>query len=161
MGISSKEKIIDDCKVTVMQFGGRKGLKYKLRLIKLLGPVVTGLLSDIKTEKGLKVNVKDLLQSNMDLSKIGKAIEHLLNSADDDKTFELMIDLLSATTIDGRDLSKDVVFDDIFSNNYGLLYKVLFFVLEVNYSNLFNLGDIGKLTEEILNQTVSPENMKK
>lgn len=158
MGIEKREKVIDGHTVVVVQFGGRLGFTTKLRILKMLSPAVSGTLA------GIKVNsfsdLLNVMEAKMDFSKIGDSVEKLMMSSDEEKTLNLILTLVSSTRIDGKDLSQSNVFDDIFSANYKFLYKVLFFVLEVNYGNLFTMGNIGNLVKEIVNvEPVLPENM--
>jgi len=156
MGIEAKEKTIDGDKITVVTFGGRRGLQYKLRLIKAIGPIVPGLLSGSETK-----TIAGLMKTDLDFAVLGKAIEAFLLTIDDSTTFQLIIDLLSMVRVNGQDISTVTVFDDVFAANYQLLYKVLFFVLEVNYGRLFGKGGIGNLiNERKQNQSISPENTK-
>ena len=62
-----------------------------------------------------------------------------------DKTPKLIKDMLFGTAVDNKDITIDKHFDNHFTANFAELYKGLAFVLEVNFSDFFELvaGNTG------------------
>jgi hypothetical protein len=158
MGIQAHDKRIDDFAINVTQFDGRYAFKLKMRLLKLIAPIASGTIGGIGG--GNLANLKDVMNASFDFSKIGSSIETLFTSLSEDQAYDLIIAILRTTRINGKEVSKEDAFNDIFSGNLSLMYKVILFVLEVNYKDLFKMGSIGNLIKKMsTNQTILPENM--
>lgn len=156
MGIKKHETIIDGFKITTVNFDGRSGIRYQVKLIKILGPGVAKVVFSFIKTSGKDVKLLNLLNTEFDLSVVGDGISNLLSTMDEDSTFELVMNLVSTTRVDGKELSNTAVFDDLFAGNYGLLYKILAFVLEVNFGNLFNMDGIGRQLKEAESNSLIP-----
>lgn len=157
MGIKKHERIIDGFKITTVNFDGRSGIRYQVKLIKILGPGLAKVVFSFIKTSGIKdVKLLNLLNTEFDLSVIGDGISNLLTTMDEDSTFELVMNLVSTTRVDGKELSNTAVFDNLFAGNYGLLYKILAFVLEVNFGNLFNMDGIGRQLKETESNSLIP-----
>lgn len=146
--IESKDKKIDDLNVTVTQFGARRGLKLKVKLLKIFGPAL------VKMVEGLDLgsDKKFTLENDVDLDKLGDGVKLLFERVDEDQTLALVEEILADTKIstpDGKITSEDIakVFDMVFSGNYLTMYKVVGFALEVNYGSFFGEGGIGKIAK--------------
>lgn len=142
MPIETEEKTIDGRQVMVTQFPGRRALTFKTRLLKLLGPSIAQMFSGVKTDKS------NILDSDFDLSIISKACEKLSETLDEDEFVKFVLELLQCTRLDGKEIN-DAVFDIEFAGNLVLMYKVLWFTLEVNYGSFFGVGGIGKILSKI------------
>lgn len=142
MAIKQKEKTVGDNVISTTSFGGRRGLKLKLRLMSIVGPALAKAVSSASKDDDGDVDI--------DFAGIGTAVETLMGNVENDKAFNLIRDLLATTYVNGLDLSRDENFDSVFASEYDILYKCLFFVIEVNYGKLFKLGAIGKLVQEKL-----------
>ena len=141
--ISTKEKLIDDRNIMVTSYPGRRALTNKTRLIKLLGSSVTRLFSSDQSE----------------FEMLGIAIDILVEKISPDEFTKFMLELLCSTRIDGKEII-ETTFDNEFSGNLPLMYKILWFTLEVNYGNFFAEGGIGKILSK-LKRTVPPDVSKK
>lgn len=75
---------------------------------------------------------KDLM--NLDISQVASG---LLGSIDEEKTPKLLRDTLHGVRVEGKDVSLDRHFDELFCGNYAELYQGIFFVLKVNFGDLF------------------------
>jgi len=137
--IETKEKKIDDRAVMVTQFPGRRALFFKTRLLKLVGPSVTQLF----TGKGL--------DASLDFSTMSKALDKLSENLKEDEYVKFVLDLLQCTRLDGQEIT-DMVFDSEFAGNLLLMYKILWFTLEVNYGSFFGQSGIGKILSAIPQQ---------
>jgi len=141
--ISTKEKLIDDRNIMVTSYPGRRALTNKTRLIKLLGSSVARLFSSDEPE----------------FEMLGTAIDILVEKISPDELTKFMLELLCSTRIDGKEIT-ETTFDNEFSGNLPLMYKILWFTLEVNYGNFFAEGGIGKILSK-LKGTVPPDVSKK
>lgn len=130
--IATQEKRIDECVYTVTPFTGRKGVRIKTRLLKLIGP-------------SLGYFVDGLSGHDISGQIISEAITKLTMQLDEDQTVNFILELLEKTAKDGKELGDPKVFDLEFAANYGILYKALWFTLEVNFGN-FLPEIIGNLT---------------
>lgn len=133
--IETKEKTIDGRKITVTQFPGRRGLKLKTKLAKLLGPSIFTALKSV-SGKG------DLLDKDVNLETAGEAIEKLLEKVDENSWENLIFELLSMTRINSQEITAEL-FDAEFAGSFVTLYKIVAFVLEVNYKDFLGLTGIG------------------
>ena len=145
--IDTKEKTIDEHNVMVTQFPGRRALLFKTRLIKLIGPSVAQMF----TGKSLDANV--------DFSVISKALDKLAENLKEDEYVKFVLDLLQCTRLDGKEISESV-FDNEFAGNLLLMYKVLWFTLEVNYGSFFGQGGIGKILSAIPHPSMQAKETK-
>jgi hypothetical protein len=130
--IETKEKEIDGRMIMVTQFPGRRALSHKTRLIKLLGPAVAQLFTE------------DKIDLTKDISSLSKVIDKLSSTLDENDFVRFVLDLLKCTRLDGKEIT-EAVFDDEFSGDLLLMYKILWYTLEVNYGNFFAHSGIGKI----------------
>jgi hypothetical protein len=143
--IQTKEKEIDGRKISVTQFPARRGLALKTKLITLFGPALFSIISSFS---GVK-SVKDLMDSDIDLNNIGQILDKLFQKVSSSILEELIFELLASTRLDNQEITS-AVFDLEFAGNYGTLYKILGFVLEVNYGSFLALSNIGNLSKKVM-----------
>lgn len=136
--IETKEKVIDNHSVMVTQFPGRRALFFKTRLLKLAGPA----LAQMFTSEELSLDAK------FDHTVIAKIIDKLAESLDENEFVRFVIDLLQCTRVDGKEITESE-FDMLFAGNLLLMYKILWFTLEVNYGSFFGQSGIGKILSKI------------
>jgi len=152
MAIETKEKTIDNHVIMVTQFPGRRALFFKTRLIKLVGPSIAQMF----TGKGL--------DATTDFTTISRALDKLAENLNEDDYVKFILDLLQCTRFDGQEI-KEGVFDIEFAGNLLLMYKVLWFTLEVNYGSFFGQGGIGKILSAIprpgVKETKTPQKSSK
>tara|TARA_R100001480_G_scaffold7635_3_gene15595 strand:- start:163 stop:582 length:420 start_codon:yes stop_codon:yes gene_type:complete len=126
-------KELSGVNVEVTKFPGRYGLGLKMRLMKIILPMIP------KNEED---------QGNM-LDAISKA----LTDYTDDTIIDLVLELLNLTIVDNKPVGEEIHFDIVFSGDYGFLYEVLQFVLEVNYSSFLEMigmkGSLSKGTRNL------------
>lgn len=130
--VETKEKTIDGFKVTVTQFPARYGFKMQARLIKVFAPILGTLLSG-----------KQGLESEVNLSGLGDALQKVFILLDENAAMQLVFDLMQSTRVDGQEMN-DAYFDSMFAGKMNVVYKILGFILEVNFGNFFGEGGIGK-----------------
>ncbi|MEE9374559.1 MAG: hypothetical protein V3V00_16000 [Saprospiraceae bacterium] len=115
---------IEDREVLTTAYPARRGLKLKIKLSRLLIPFL------------------DQDTDNLDLALISKTLTENLT---EDKVEDLIFEILMSTHVDSKDVSDHTQFDVVFSADFGFLYKVLYYVLEVNYGSFL---DMMGLTEK-------------
>ena len=134
MPVSTIKVDVDGHKVEVTQFMAVRGIKLKARLYKLALPVIAVVFKDAG-------KVKDVMEATLDLPVL---IQTAASSLDPDVFFQLLLDLLSSTTVDGQGVDQHR-FDDLFVGNYFFAYKIAAEVIKAN--GFFEIGSItGLLT---------------
>lgn len=123
----TQERVIDNVKYTTTQFPATKGIKMMHRLGKFISNPIAKLAGMVKP--GSKA-----LDSEVSAEVLGQAVQAFFESCDE-ATLELTVkELLTSTTRDGR----PIVFDSDFCGQMGHLFKVLAFILEVNFKDFFS-----------------------
>lgn len=138
MAVKTRDTTIDGHTVKVTQHPGRRALRLKSRLVKLLAPSI-GTIIQQKVEKG-----KNLLDQEVDMTKIGEAVIALADKLDPDDFENLILEILVSTRVDGKEIN-EAAFDDLFAGEMSLMYKVVFFALQTNFGDFFVSGGIGNL----------------
>ena len=141
---------------TVTQFGARRGLGLKTRLIKLIAPTAVAAI-------GANQPGKSLMDMDINSEAVGKAIQVLLNNLDANAIVTLIMDLLASTRRDGVEVTskQGAIFDDVYAGNYAELYQALFFVIQVNFGNLFmgkdgkGIGSLGQVMSKLMQTEAS------
>jgi hypothetical protein len=129
--IQSKEKGIDGATYVVTQFPARRALALQTRLLKLLGPSLATALGGVH-------------EGRIDAAVLSISLQQLGEKLDESATVDLVMQLLSGTRKDGKEITEGV-FDLEFAGRMDTLYKVLGFVLEVNFGGFFEKSGIGDL----------------
>lgn len=117
MAIQQKEIELNGDKFLITTFPAMKGMNYLKRLTRLVGPAMMAANGE-----------GDVLEGK---SAMQVAVEALVDATDKVEVEQLILDLLSGTTLGGKEIN----FDQYFSANYGTLFKLLFEVLKLNYGN--------------------------
>ncbi len=114
--IETKEKIIDGSSYSVTQLPARRAIKLQTRLVKLFGSIFMG----------------------NDSSSFQSVCQNL-----DENQFEsLCMEMIQGVRKNGMELTP-ATFDLEFAGDLAGIYKLLFFVIEVNFSNFLELLGIG------------------
>ena len=106
-------------KYIINSFKGRKGLILKVKLLKLLNPMLAEL--------------KDAKDDVTDNAVLFKALQNLLESSATDDVISLLEELM--TCVQGENGVVD--FDTEFQKNYVTLYKLAVDVIKENYGDVF------------------------
>jgi hypothetical protein len=130
--IETKEKTIDGRRVTVSQFPARKALTLKVKLIKLFGPSLAQLFGGPKK-----------MSLNSSIEEMAPAIEKLSATLEPEQFLDLVLEMLTMTRVDGREVVPN--FDMEFTGNLLFVYKIAWYVIEVNYGNFFGPNGIGRM----------------
>lgn len=135
MAIKQLSKTIGGVEYKVTQFPALRAIKVKIRIAKLLSPVIAKIMPAIGNSKG---GLGDL-----DLASLEPAFNSLAEHLEPEEFSALCLILLSCTIRNDVDLGNETAFNDAFTGRLGEMYKAIWFVLEAN--DFFGLGDIGKL----------------
>lgn len=114
--IETREKSIDGSNYLVTQLPARRALKMKARLIKLFGPLLMSLDSG--------------------------SFQNLCQTIDENQFESLCMEMIQGVRKNGVELTP-ATFDLEFAGDMAGIYKVLLFIIEVNYSNFFTMIGIG------------------
>lgn len=144
----AREKEIDGLKVTVTQWPARKALAIKLKLVKAVGPSLGELASSSKGGA-----TSGILNAEIGTDKLGSAIEKLLSALDETTFMTLVTLLMSGVRVNGVEMSDENAFNVQFTGRLEAFYKIVWFVLEVNFGSFFGEGGIGRLTTAVKNLT--------
>ena len=140
MPVESKTKIIEGRTVTVTQFPALLALNLQTRLIQILG------------ESFITIEMADETSLS---ARIELAVISLCNKIQPEVLQALFLELLQCTRVAGTMKVAGVSqkynveintegFETAFAGNLLFMYKVLAYVLEVNFGDFLALGDIAK-----------------
>jgi hypothetical protein len=138
--ISTKEKVIDGHTILVTQYAGRRAFEYKARLFKLMGSSIARLFTGTQ-------------QFNQEA--FAPAVDALIENIEPKALVDFLLELFCSTRIDGKEITGEV-FDMEFAGNMTLMYKILWFTLEVNYGSFFGGAGIGKILSKLKETTPAP-----
>ena len=158
MALETKEKDIDGYAVTVTALAGWRAYRLKHKLFTLFGPVILKGLSGIAdSKKGLDLSVID---KQVDIGKFVSALDDLFEKLTEDKYVAITKQILVSTFVNNLDVSDENNFNDVFSQKMDLIYKVMYFTLEVNYGSFLALIGTGQelLKGKLGTKTVSSAN---
>ena len=130
MAREKNEITIDGHSYLFHQFGAKQSLKNLTKLMKIIGEPLAAALTSFKPVPG-----KKMLDGELNIEAMAKAVGILMSKMDDPDVLDLIEDLCGNdhVLVDG----KKIVFDTYYSQNLGLMLKVLRAALEVQYGNFF------------------------
>ena len=140
MGLKQETQEIDGHTWTVTQFPARAGNKYKVRLAKMVGPGVAELLPALGTmkeivAKGSKgAKGSEDLALGIDMAMIPNVVARIAQHVDEDVFANTLVELMAFATRDDTQITPEH-FDLVFAGNDSELYKAIWFILKVNYSD--------------------------
>lgn len=114
--IETREKLIDGATYSVTQLPARRALKLKAKLIKTFGSFFLGGDSNSLTT--------------------------MLHSLDENQFEALCMEMIQGVRKNGVELNAGT-FDLEFAGDMAGVYKVILFVIEVNFANFFQMVGIG------------------
>jgi len=123
MSRESAKKMINGNEWEVLPWDGMHGLKMQAKLGRVIGPVLGS--------AGGSESVMD--------ADVQSVITALADRIDERETPELIRAMLHGTSVEGKDITIDRVFNEHFSANYGELYQGLMFIVQVNFGDLFSM----------------------
>lgn len=138
MACETENTIIDGTEYVCTQFPAIPSMKYKLKVLKVLGPVIGEIIPMLGKDK----------DDNSQLSGISNAIEKLFSTSSPDDIVDLVVEILTAGTVicDKKPMTRPA-FEETYSGDRMLeAYKAFAFVLKVNYRGFFK----GQKAKELL-----------
>lgn len=138
MSCKTEETQINDKLYVCTQFPAIKGMEFKLRLVKVLGPVIGEILPALKDLKS-----KD---SEKQLKLVSSALIKLFESAEPSDIISLMVDMMTGGLLkcEGERITASK-YDQMYAgDNMPEAYKVFIFVIRTNYAG-FLKGQGGDL----------------
>ena len=140
MNISTQRRTIDGYEVAVVRFFARRANALHIRLLKLLGPSLGQVFDSVMSSKRSGKSVLDLDISGLQISGAIATLAEKLEPAEFD---QLCNEILAGTSISNKALDKEENFNEFFTGNLLLMYKVLAFSVEVHFPDFFGNGVIG------------------
>lgn len=128
--IEVKEKMINGDNYVVTQLPARRAIKLKAKLIRLFGPVLA------------QIFISDSDEDVSGKTKLVKAVEVFASHLDENVFENLIVEILAGVRKNGIELTPPTI-DLEFAGDMATLYQVIFFVIEVNFSNFLSLFGIG------------------
>ena len=146
--VEEKIKQIDEIDIRVTQWPARKAWKYKRKLGHLFAPLITEIAAGI--EGGASDSItKNILDGDFDLTKLGSALEKLFEKLDDAEMDRLFLMFFEGNVRIGETSMTMEMFDQTFAGKMVTVYKMMGFVLEVNFGSFLGEGGIGTLLEKL------------
>lgn len=109
-------------------FKGARGFKYLPKITKLILPFLFGADVTMTEEE-----IKEQASQGLNEAKTIEILMELLSGDNADELVELVTDLVTGISKNGSLIN----FDDEFAQNYGVLLKLVFEVIKLNYLNSF------------------------
>jgi len=135
--MEQKSKSIGTTTYLVTQMDAVRALKVQTKLIKLLGP---GALPLMDTSQPIKEKLKALIPALMEKEKLKALIPALMENFDSDLVNDLVLSLFDkGIFIQVGDVPKVVDFSTHFAGKPFEMWKVVAFIMEVN----FNMGELS------------------
>lgn len=128
--IETREKEIDGATYTVTQLPARRALRLKTKLVKTFGSFFLG---------------------------DSKSLHSMFQTLDENQFESLCMEMIQGVRKNGVELNQ-ATFDLEFAGDMAGLYKLLLFVVEVNFDNFFQMIGIGLPS---FSETESPTNVTK
>jgi len=136
--IEPQTRKFDELEVTVQAWPARKAWKYQLMFGKIFGPSLK--------ELGAAFNKSTGIQDDFDISKLGEAFGNLFEKLSETEAEDVLMKCMSSVRVNNQEMSPEI-FDTVFQGKMSTVYKIVFFVLEVNYDFLGE-GGIGQLLKK-------------
>ena len=134
---------IDDLDIIVSAWGARRAWKNQIKFGKVFGPS----LRDIGAALGEKQEGTSIFDSNIGFEKIGEAIANLFSNVSEEESEDILMECFTNVRVNNQEITNET-FDVIFSGRLATVYKIIGFVMEVNYGSFLGKSGIGKLLKK-------------
>lgn len=158
--IETKEKEINGSRYTVTQLPARRALKLQYKLLKVFG---AGLALIFTPSVGKEADGKTSLSINFNGDDVSKSLMLMMSNLDDNSFEALVLELLQGVRKDGVELTAPVI-DFEFAGDSVTIFKVIWFVLEVNFSDFFGergSGTLFRAQEPLTQDQTTPRTLEK
>lgn len=147
MAVVKQEKEIDGKNILVIKQGLRKRIKAKAVVASIIAPTLSRAVVPILKEgnaEGEAFDLKNINLATIDIEAvIVPAIAGLSESLTEDKLLTLIDTLMQGVFVNDVDVSDNEKFDFVFDDCMSTMYKVCWFALKVNFSDL--MSDLSTL----------------
>lgn len=145
--IKAQEVEIRGSKYTITQMTARKAIRMQAKLVKLLGPAFAELINGIREHGVEKADIA-----------LPKTLMYLTSQLDDKTLEAIIIELTEGVRKSGIELTPAIL-DMEFAGELDTLYRLLFEIVKVNFSDFFAEGGIMQIliTAWKSSKPVSPE----
>lgn len=139
MGCKTETTEISGIEYTCTQYSAFDGMKYKMRVVKVIGPAISKLLPALKDG------------DNGQLEAVSNAVSSLFNAASPDEIVELIKEMLTNgnVRIGGEPINESKLIAQFSGDNLVDIYKLFIFVLRVNYAGFFKGQKAGELLTKV------------
>lgn len=155
--LKAREKTIDGYTISVTPFPAWIAWRLKRNLVGLIGTTLIKALQNLSTKSTGKGKSKKS-EYDFDLVAVGNAIEDLFDKLTEDEFEILTKRIIASTRVDNKDISNDNIFNELFAANLHVVYKILLYVLEVNYGSFLDLNGFGAVLKEKINTAMKSVN---
>lgn len=140
MACNTEELEINDVQYVCTQYPAIQGMKFKLKVLKTLGPVITEIIPMIGKDA----------EDGDQLSAISNVIEKLFQISSPDEIVDLIVEMMTTGNVkrEGKRITEALFTEQFSGDNMMEVYKVFAFVLKVNYKGFFK----GQKAKELLAQ---------
>lgn len=136
MPVETRELSIQGHTVKVVPFNAARGFVISAKLTKPLLPILGTVLPTLT--KAAAEGKEELSIGDINIDELlPVAFQKLSEQIDPEDLFQLLLDLLSGSFVDG-DMIDRAKFDTLFIGNYSLAYRIAFEVIKANH--FFDLG---------------------
>lgn len=144
MLLKSETIILGEYEFQIQPFFAMKALKLEKKTITLITPVLSALLSSSSDN----IKLDSLMDTNIDLEKVGLALSRALENLSDNEFESFVLDMLSSTYFkDGSGKPQIInkeIFNTIFIGNLMYVYRLIIEVMKVNKFSFLALMEDGK-----------------
>lgn len=152
MTIEQKEKAIGANSFQCTQFGGIKSLQIKWKITRSFSPLVKVIKSFVEKNDIDVSSVMDQDLSKINFDPVIEAAQDIIMGLDPEEFTDFVLDILSGTSIKINDKFQ-LIDRDIFNHKFNEistieLFKIIKFVIEINYPDFFSLLDTGNILKK-------------
>jgi hypothetical protein len=146
VGLLQKDKLIDTVPVRVTQLPATYANQLLTKVLKYFGSGIIQIIGQIKNlvaipeVKNGKISIMDL---DLDWKEISGIINDFASKLTPEEWQEFCLKLLAYTDVNGKRISDDAAFNEVFTGKLLLMCKAIVFTLEVNYGDFFAVSGIG------------------
>lgn len=142
--IETKDKVINGNTYSVTQFTALRALRLQYKIIKIFGAGIAQVLRPQISQNqvgGATLNI------GIDKDSLASAILSITSNMDESSFEGLFKELLQCTRKDGKELTSAII-DHEFAGDLATLWKVIWFVLKVNFDSFFDERGFGSVLRE-------------
>ena len=153
MAVRTETRTIDGHEVMVRTYVPTYHVRLQARLLKLIAPTISpffksGVDNIEKIKQNLQKSIDGADKNKSDGSgfeSFSSVLDAVADHLNPDDFIDLILSILKTTHVDNQDVSKEDIFNSVFSGEEHLIYKVVFFALEVNFASFLSRMGIGSL----------------